>query len=251
MKLSNRRILITGATSGIGLATANLFAGEDASLAVLSRTRERGERVVRELVGGAKHVAVAADVGEEDAVAEAIADAVSVLGGLDGIVHCAGVDHIATLDGTSIGAWDRVMATNLRSTYLLSRGVLDHLRAAGGGTIVNLASALGLLPLPARSAYAASKAGIIMFSKSLAAEVASERIRVNALCPGAIDTPMLRGGLGLTEGDDVPDFLSDRFAMKRLGTAEEIAKAALFLTSDDSSFMTGAAITVDGGRAYH
>ena len=251
MKLCDRRIVVSGATSGIGLEIARLFAIEGARIAVFSRELERAQQVVLDLPQPQSHLAVEADVGDEQQVDAGVRDAAQQLGGIDGLVHSAGVDFIGSLESTTTSQWDAIMTANLRSTFLLNRAALAHLRIAGSGTIVNLASALGLLPLPARSAYCAAKAGIIMFSKALAAEVADDAIRVNALCPGAIDTPMLRAGTGGAVGHPLPQFLTSRFAMKRVGKAQEVAQAALFLTSADASFITGTALAIDGGRSFH
>ena len=251
MRLSDRRIFLSGATSGIGLAIAHLFANEGARISVLSRELGRAREAVKQLPQPETHIAIEADVGDEQQVDAAVKHAAEQLGGLDGLVHSAGLDFIGTLEATTASQWDAIMSTNLRSTFLLNRALLEPLKAAGGGTIVNLASALGLLPLPARSAYCAAKAGIIMFSKALATEVADDGIRVNALCPGAIDTPMLRAGTGGNVGTPLPEFLTSRFAMQRVGEADEVARAALFLSSTDASFITGTALAVDGGRSFH
>lgn len=251
MKLDGRRILLTGATSGIGLETALLFAREGAQLALVSRDMNRANTAAARLEQPASHVCVLGDVSRPDDIASLVDDASRQLGGLDGVVHCAGLNHVAGFTDTSLATWQAVINVNLTSAFVLCQSTLTHLRAAGGGTIVTLASGAALLPLPGRTACCAAKAGLVMFSKALALEVAKDNIRVNALCPGAIDTPMLRESAGGEVGDPMPREIVSRFAMGRVGEADDIARAALFLSCDDSSFVTGAALAADGGRSFH
>jgi len=253
MKLANRHILVTGAASGIGLEIVKLFAAEGASLAIAARDLGSAEATLADHVGGGSHghVALGCDLTEQDATHALVRDAVAALGRIDGVVHSAGVDHIAPFEQTTLADFRLVLDNNLTSAFHVCQAAAPAIRQAGGGTIVTLASGAALLPLPGRTAYCAAKAGLVMFSKTLALELAKDNIRVNALCPGAIDTPMLRESAGGDYGDPVPEEVVSRFALGRIGLPDEIARAALFLSSDDSSFVTGAALTADGGRTFH
>jgi NAD(P)-dependent dehydrogenase (short-subunit alcohol dehydrogenase family) len=251
VKLTNRNILVTGAASGIGLEVIKLFADEGARLAIAAREQSDAEQARALCRHPERHVAVSGDLTDADAVAALTDRAVATLGKIDGLVHSAGVDHIAPFAETSNADFQRVLNQNLTSAFLICQATAPHIEAAGGGTMVTMASGAALLPLAGRTAYCAAKAGLVMFSKTLALELASAKIRVNALCPGAIDTPMLRASAGGEFGDPVPTEVVSRFAMGRIGLPDEIARATLFLSSEDSSFVTGAALTADGGRTFH
>jgi NAD(P)-dependent dehydrogenase (short-subunit alcohol dehydrogenase family) len=152
----------------------------------------------------------------------------------------------------SIEAWDRVLGVNLRGPMLVMRACYPYLKAAGGGTIVNVSSGAGLLPLANRTAYCASKAGLQMLSKALAMEGAEFKIRVNTVCPGAVETDLFRRGLEETPDPQAAyEAVRARYALRRIAGPEEIAAAILWLTSAESSFVTGTAIAVDGGRTFH
>jgi NAD(P)-dependent dehydrogenase (short-subunit alcohol dehydrogenase family) len=244
MRLAGRRVLITGAASGIGRACAEMFAGEGAALALLDRN-DHG-------LSDFDAVPCPADVTDVAAVEGAVGKAAAGLGGLDGVVNCAGKDMLGRLTEVSPDAWAEIINVNLTGSANVCRAAIPSLRAAGMGTIVNVASGAGLFPLPDRTAYCAAKAGLVMFSKSLAMEVADSGIRVNAVCPGAIDTPMLAGSY-----QDAPDpaaekaMIQQRYLLGRFGEASEIAAAILFLSSADASYITGTAMAVDGGRTFY
>jgi NAD(P)-dependent dehydrogenase (short-subunit alcohol dehydrogenase family) len=245
-RLVGRRILVTGAASGMGRATAELFAGEGARLALLDRDAAGLERTAS-TTGG---VPLVADLTDEAAVDRAVEDACRELGGLDGIVNAAGIMPVEDLASTSLALWRLVLDVNLTGIFLVCRAALPKLREAGRGTIVNFASAAGLAPRgTAAIAYIASKGGVIAFTRTLAAE-AAPRIRVNAICPGTVDTPMTRDYLRDADGRVRPEVLS-AYALGRYAEPVEIARAVLFLTADESSFVTGAALAVDGGRSFH
>jgi NAD(P)-dependent dehydrogenase (short-subunit alcohol dehydrogenase family) len=236
-RLQGRRILITGAASGIGRKTAELFASEGAALALLDRNREGLAEVARETRG----LALEADVSKEPPVARAVEQSAAAMGGIDGVVNAAGiVIHGSVLD-VGIEDWQRVLDVNLTGTYTVVRCCLPWLKKAPFATIVNIASGQGLLPnTPNMTAYAASKGGVVNLTRALAAELAPS-IRVNSVCPGMVDTPMTAGLQRET----------DRYAMKRIAEPLEIAQAILFLTSAESSFVSGSALAVDGGRTFH
>jgi len=254
-RLAGRRVLITGAASGIGLATARLFLADGADVAVLDNrphALDSALAALRHVRSGAGTVPVYADVTDPESVAAGIAAATAALGGLDGVVNAAGVDLLKPFEEMTTGDWHGVMAINLTGPMLVCQAALPALKAAGRATIVNIASGAALRPLTERTAYCASKAGLVMLGKTLALELAPHGIRVNAICPGAIHTPMLE--LSYRDRPDPEAALQEireRYALGRIGRAEDIAEAAAYLSSDDADFVTGTALAVDGGRAFH
>lgn len=239
-RLAGRRIVVTGAASGIGRAVAELFLEAGAQVAALDR--QRPQPFARD-----QGLALQADVTDPAGVQAAVDEAARAFGGLDGLVNAAGISNTDWADQVSLEDWRRVLDVNLTGTFTVCRACLAHLRAAGGGTIVNLSSGQGLSPFPRRSAYAASKAGVIALSKSIAMEWAPS-IRVNTICPGAVDTPMVRAGYS---EEVLRTQVGLRYALGRIGQPLEIAQAALYLSSAESSFVTGIVLAVDGGRSYH
>ncbi|WP_137388605.1 SDR family NAD(P)-dependent oxidoreductase [Rhodoligotrophos defluvii] len=239
-KLAGRRILITGAASGIGRAAAELFAQEGASLALL----DQDEAGLVDLKG----TAVPVDVSDEASVEVAIREAANALGGIDGLVNVAGIFPVAELAETTLDLWNRTLAVNLTGPFLVTRAVLPHLMKADEPTIVNLGSASAIVPYPELSAYGASKGGIAVLSKVWAAELAP-KVRVNVVCPGMTRTRMV------SDWHPDPDALAGRakqlYALQRIAEPIEVANAILFLTSSDSSFVTGTTLVVDGGRTFH
>jgi NAD(P)-dependent dehydrogenase (short-subunit alcohol dehydrogenase family) len=247
VRLGGRRVLVTGAASGIGLAIARLFRKEGAGVAMLDRD---GDGLRKAQVEGT--VTVTCDVAEERQVRAAVAEAAAALGGLDGVVNSAGIDLMRPFEQMTAAEWARVLAVDLTGPMLVCHAALPALRQAGRGTIVNIASGAALRPLEQRTAYCAAKAGLVMFGKTLAVDLAAHHIRVNAICPGIIDTPLFRASWeGAAEPEAELARILDRYVIKRPGEPDEIAQAALFLTSDESSFVTGAALAVDGGRTFH
>lgn len=255
MKLKGRRILITGAASGIGAATAKLFHQEGAALTLLDRDGER-LRTFKASVeagdGSPQLHALDCDIAESMSVDRAVAAGAAALGGLDGLVLSAGVDLLKPFPEMNAAEWQHVLDVNLSGPFNVCHAALPFLKDAGSGTIIPISSGAGLTPIAHRTAYCASKAGLVMFGKALAIDLAPFNIRVNAICPGAIDTPLFQQSL--TQDHDQHTALEkvlDRYLIKRLGRPEDIAKVALFLTSQDSAHMTGTALAVDGGRTFH
>jgi NAD(P)-dependent dehydrogenase (short-subunit alcohol dehydrogenase family) len=239
-RLQGRRIVVTGAASGIGRATAELFLRHGATLALL----DRDEAGMRDAGG----VAIVSDVSDESSVAKAIDTAAREMGGIDGLVNVAGVFPTGKLEDTTLEMWQRTLAVNLTGPFLVARAALIHLRSAGAATIVNLGSASAIVPFPELSAYGASKGGMSTLTKVWAAELAP-KIRVNIVCPGMTRTRMV------SDWQADPVALEERaksgYALRRIAEPGEIANAILFLTSLESSFVTGTTLVVDGGRTFY
>ena len=193
-----------------------------------------------------------ADIRDPVEVAEAVTGFSKWAGGIDGVVNAAGADLVSPLESMSDAGWRDVMAVNLDGPMYVCRAAFPHLRAAGGGSIVNVSSGAGLQPLAGRSAYSASKAGLQMFSKALAMEGAQIGVRVNCVCPGAVETGMFRAGI---EAADDPraeyEKVRERYALGRIADPDEIAAAIHWLIGPESSYVTGTAMAVDGGRTFH
>ena len=242
-RLDGKVAIVTGGASGIGKAAAERFGAEGAAV-IVADVAERGEAIadgIRTCHGRATFVRT--DVTQESDVDAMIATAVDRFGRLDILLNNAGVGTFVPFDRLDPETWDRIHAVNLRSMYLACRRALPHLRATRG-VILNMASQSGLQGQARNGAYCASKGGVILFTRSLARELGPDGVRVNCLCPGGIDTPLLRGFVEAA-GKSPADV--QRPPIGRLGLPEDVAAAALFLVSDESSFITGVALPVDGG----
>jgi NAD(P)-dependent dehydrogenase (short-subunit alcohol dehydrogenase family) len=236
-RLAGRRLVVTGAASGIGKATALLLAQEGAKLALLDRDAAGVQRTADETGG----CGLAVDITDEAGVDHAIDAAAAFLGGIDGVVNAAGIMTVGPVAETPVAVWRKTLEVNLTGTYVVTRSCLRFMVAESAATVVNIASAAGLLPnAPGLTAYAASKGGVVNLTRALAAELAP-RIRANCVCPGMVDTPMA-DGFRANVGN---------YALKRVANPQEIARVVLFLTSADASYVTGATLAADGGRSYH
>jgi NAD(P)-dependent dehydrogenase (short-subunit alcohol dehydrogenase family) len=243
-------VLITGGASGIGLATARRFVAEGARVALLDRDAEKLASVAREL--GNASVSLRADVTNEAEVETAVNQAVADLGGLDGLVNAAGISIWRAFSELTLAEWRHLLSINLDGPFIVCHAALAALKASGNATIVNIASGAGLQPRQNFSAYCASKGGLVMFTKAIAMDLAADRIRVNAVCPGIVMTPLVERNLNLNPDPDAAyqRYIS-RNLMKRFGTSEEVADAVLFLSCGESAFMTGSALSLDGGSVFH
>ncbi len=248
--LAGKVALITGGTSGIGRATAVLFALEGACVALAGRHGSRGQEVVTEVAAtGGTAIFLSCDVRLAADCHRAVEETVRTFGRLDILVNNAGVFYPHTVVDCSEEEWDLTLDTNLKGTYLMSRAVLPAMIAQGSGVIVNNASDWGMVGGSEAAAYCASKGGVVLLTKAMALDHARQGIRVNCVCPGEVETPML---VEEAQRLDIPweDYLAAAAdcPLGRVGQPEEIAKAMLFLASEDSSFMTGAALVIDGGN---
>jgi NAD(P)-dependent dehydrogenase (short-subunit alcohol dehydrogenase family) len=241
-RLDGRRILITGAASGMGMAIARLFADEGARLALL----DRNEAGVTALAGELGVSGFACDVASRAEVNAVVAQAGDALGGIDGVINAAGILITKLFDELDPESWDRMLAVNLTGPYNIVHAAMPLLRAAESATIVNIASVSALMPMAGTGGYAASKAGLAMLTKCLAFDL-GPKIRANTVCPGVIKTEMTRY---LWENPEHAQRATDRVALKRLGVADDVARAALFFSTEDSGFTTGAELPVDGGFSW-
>ncbi len=239
-RLVGRRIIITGGASGIGQTTGHLFVTEGAQVALLDANTVG----VAASAKSAGAIGLKADVTDAASVETAVAAAAKAMGGIDGVVNAAGMFSFTPLADSTPEQWLRILAVNLMGPVLVTRAALPWLQEAPAATIVNISSVQALRPSPRVGAYVASKSGLLGVTRSLALEL-GPRIRVNAVCPGTIDTPMSRDNLADT-GIDVSSY-----AIPRVGSPMEVAQGILYLTSAESSYVTGTALSIDGGRAFH
>ena len=249
MRLKNQAALITGGTSGIGEATAFLFAGEGAALAITGRNEKRGHAITEKIMeGGGKAIFLRTDVRKAAECERAVRETLASFGRVDILFNNAGVFYPHDTLECSEEEWDEQIDINLKGTFLMSKAALPGMIAQGRGVIVNNSSGWGIVGGDKAVAYCASKGGVVLMTKAMAIDHGRQGIRVNCICPGDVETPMLPQDAKM-RGLRWEDYIAScaNRPLGRVGTAEEIAKAVLFLASEDSSFMTGAALVVDGG----
>ncbi|HEX5434931.1 MAG TPA: SDR family oxidoreductase [Candidatus Angelobacter sp.] len=246
MRLAGKAAIITGAGSGIGKAIAAAFVHEGAHVVICGRDAAKLERAAREI--GSSCLAVTADASDADAPGKLLSQTLERFGRIDTLVNNAGVLLPGTAESLTETEWDQTYNINVRAVWQLSRAVLPRMRSAGGGSIINIGSVLSLLGARNRVAYAASKGAVLAMTRAMALDHATEKIRVNCICPGIVETEMV-AAFNLDE-----KARQQRIAahpMGRFGQPEDIAGLAVFLASDEAAWITGAAFPVDGGYSAH
>jgi NAD(P)-dependent dehydrogenase (short-subunit alcohol dehydrogenase family) len=249
MRLLNQVALITGGTSGIGEATALLFAREDARVAITGRNETRGHAITAAILeAGGKAIFLRTDVRKAAECQRAVDETMKSYGRLDILFNNAGVFYPHDTLTCSEQEWDEQIDINLKGCFLMSKAALPTMIAQGRGSIIHNSSGWGIVGGDKAVAYCASKGGVVLMTKAMAIDHGRQGIRVNCICPGDVETPMLPQDAKM-RGQKWEDYIAGcaNRPLGRVGTAGEIAKAVLFLASDDSSFMTGAALVVDGG----
>jgi len=248
-RVAGKAAIVTGAGTGIGRAIALALAREGAKVVVAGRRREKLEEVAQAIRrAGGEAVVTVCDVSIEADSQRAVKHAEEAFGHVNVLVNNAGALSVSTVEGISVEEWDRLMATNLKGPFLMSRAVLPAMRRAGGGAIVNVGSVLGLVAMKDRAAYCASKGGVTMLTKAMALDQAQDKIRVNCICPAIVETGLIGELFSKSEeGRRVRDARLATLPLGRFGKPDDIAELAVFLASEESSWMTGTAIPVDGG----
>jgi NAD(P)-dependent dehydrogenase (short-subunit alcohol dehydrogenase family) len=249
MRLRDKVAIITGAGAGIGRASAILFAEEGSKVVAVDLDGATNESVAGEIrAAGGQAIAIRADVSKAEEVKGLVERVREEFGRVDILFNNAGIVPHGKVHQTSESEWDRTMAINLKSMYLLCHEVVPVFLKQGGGVVLNTASATALRSVVDRAAYSTSKGAVISLTRSMALDYVRDNIRVNCLCPGTIDTPSLHQRLAaFADIEEARKQFIARQPMGRLGTAEEVAAAALYLVSDESRFVTGVAFSIDGG----
>ena len=242
MRLQNKTAIITGGATGIGLACARLFAQEGARVAIFGRRQDRLDQAQKEI--GDAVLAVQGDITKEKDTARLVETAVKQLGKVDILINNAGIFGGGPIHETDDAVWDQTFNINMRGVFQLTRKILPQMITQGSGSIIHISSILGMIAVPGTAAYNASKGALNQFSKSIAVEYGGQGIRSNAICPGMIETEMTEE---LRQDTDLMAEWMKGYPLGRFGKPEEVAQACLFLASDESAFITGATLPIDGG----
>ncbi|EHB46402.1 SDR family NAD(P)-dependent oxidoreductase [Mycolicibacterium vinylchloridicum] len=250
-RMAGKVALITGGGSGIGRAAAQQFAHEGAKVAVLDLRADAATETADIInSAGGTAIAVTANVAVASEVEAAVAEVVSRLGAVTALYNNAGVDSAGNVEVTEERDWDRCFDVNAKGTYLMSKAVIPHMRAAGGGSIVNQGSVAAMVAVPNFAAYCAAKGAVVALTRSMAIDCAPMGIRVNAICPGTVFTPLMEPMLRARGDGDLEAGLAKtvaKYPIGRLGTPDDIAAVALFLSSEEACFLTGSTVAADGG----
>lgn len=248
-RFAGKKVFISGGATGIGKATAVLFAEQGAVVTIFDRDIENGEKCLQKILNsGGRGIFTSGNLIYPEEVEKAVEQSWHTFGGIDILINNAGVESPYSVHEMPVEEWDRVLAINLRGMYLMAKAVIPIMKKSGGGAIVNTASISGLLGWPLSAAYCASKGGVIQLTKQMAVDYAQDNIRVNCIAPGTTLTPLIER---IFQQESDPEEAKRQIAQKhplgRFAQPEEIAQAILFLASDDASFITGAVLPVDGG----
>ncbi len=246
--MKDKTALITGATSGIGEKTAEMFAKNGATVIAVGREATRGQALIERLTGSG-HSFIPSDLSDRNQAQSLVDKAIEVVGAIDILINSAGVALHATVPETDDQTWETTMAVNLNAIFYLCRGLIPKMIAQGGGIIVNVASTWGLIGAEKSAAYCASKGALVQLTRSMAIDHANDNVRINAVCPGAVDSPMLAAesaAFELSVSDGKTLWAADA-ANKQLATTEDIANAILFLASENAKHIHGISLPVDGG----
>ena len=246
MRLLNLRCVVTGGASGIGAATVRRFAAEGAEVCILDRDLPAAETLAKEL--GEGHLAMELDVRFEAGVERVAAAVYGHWDRVDVLVNNAGSELNKTYNETTVDEWDRVLDTDLKGPWLLCKHFVPSMVKRGSGSVINISSLNGLVGFPLSTAYGSAKGGLVVFTRDMAIELATSGVRINCVCPGVIETPMMERWTDLMpDKDEAKSMLRGVMPIGRMGTAEEVAGAVLFFASPDSSLCQGAVLSVDGG----